>query len=273
MRRLKKGGILVMLAVLMGTAMISCSYSNGIMSNGTIDTGNLHFVEADLKEKPFTKIEVETVADVYYVQNNGDQQSVRFDFTQIKDDKLRKQFEDKAVAIYREGKLIIGLKSKITGVSKLNSGNRMRVYITSPDLVKITLEGIGAFHSDAINSDVFDIDNEGVGNIEIKNLLANRVGIDNEGVGSVTVLRLQSDAVNIANEGVGNVKIGHFKGGRLKIDNEGVGKVEAQVDCESIHAMLEGVGNIKLSGTTNSLTKEKDGVGSYQISDLKIRNN
>ena len=210
MRRLKKGGILVMLAVLMGTATISCSYSNGSMSNGTIDTGNLHFVEADLTEKPFTKIEVETIADVYYVQNNGDQQSVRFDFTHIKDDKLRKQFEDKAVAIYREGKLKIGLKSKITGVSKLDSGSRMRVYITSPDLVKITLEGIGTFHSDAINSDVFDI------------------------------------------------------------DNEGVGKVEAQVDCESIHAMIEGVGNIKLSGTTNSLTKEKDGVGRYQISDLKI---
>lgn len=233
MRRLKKGGILVMLAGLMGTATISCSYSNGIMSNGTIDTGNLHFVEADLTEKPFVKIEVETVADVYYVQNNGDQQSVRFDFTHIKDDKLRKQFEDKTVAIYREGKLKIGLKSKITGVSKLDSGSRMRVYITSPDLVKITLEGIGSFHSDAINSDVFDIDNEGVG----------------------------------------NVKIGHFKGGRLKIDNEGVGKVEAQVDCESIHAMIEGVGNIKLSGVTNSLTKEKDGVGRYQISDLKIRNN
>lgn len=230
MRRLKKGGILVMLAVLMGTATISCSYSNGSMSNGTIDTGKLHFVEADLTEKPFTKIEVETIADVYYVQNNGDQQSVRFDFTHIKDDKLRKQFEDKAVAIYREGKLKIGLKSKITGVSKLDSGSRMRVYITSPDLVKITLEGIGTFHSDAINSDVFDIDNEGVG----------------------------------------NVKIGHFKGGRLKIDNEGVGKVEAQVDCESIHAMIEGVGNIKLSGTTNSLTKEKDGIGRYQISDLKI---
>ena len=50
MRRLKKGGILVMLAVLMGTATISCSYSNGSMSNGTIDTGNLHFVEADLTE-------------------------------------------------------------------------------------------------------------------------------------------------------------------------------------------------------------------------------
>ena len=79
--------------------------------------------------------------------------------------------------------------------------------------------------------------------------------------------------MNIDNEGVGNVKIGHFKGGRLKIDNEGVGKVEAQVDCESIHAMIEGVGNIKLSGVTNSLTKEKDGVGRYQISDLKIRNN
>lgn len=40
--KIEKGGILVMLAVMMGTATISCSYSNGIMSNGTIDTGNLH---------------------------------------------------------------------------------------------------------------------------------------------------------------------------------------------------------------------------------------
>lgn len=266
--RLGVGRIFVMTVLAVG-AMSLCDSCMGSVKGGVV-TGNLNYNQTDLKVKPFTEIEVEAAADVYYVQDNGDKQEVRLDFSKMKDDKLRKQFKEKTKVVYRDGKVIIGLSGKVTGVSKLNSGERMCVYITSPDLVKISLEGIGSFNAEAINSDRFSIDNEGVGNINIKNMLANKVNIDNEGVGSVNIGNLQSDNVSIDNEGVGNVKIAQFKGGQLKIDNEGVGKVEAQVDCQSIRATLEGVGNIRLSGVTRHFTKTKEGVGSFKDSDLKV---
>lgn len=266
--------IVAMAIGFMGTACVMNSCSNGMAGstvsfNGNIN-GALDYSQDDLKQKPFTKIEIEAVTDVYYTQNDGNKQNVRFDFSQIKDEKMRQQLQENAVAIYRDGKVIIGLKKKVSGTTKLNQGGRLRVYITSPDLVKVTLEGVGSFNSDAINSDTFAIDNEGVGNVIIKNLLANKITIDNEGVGSVKIENMRSDHVSIDNEGVGNVKIAQFKGGRLTIDNEGVGKVEAFVDCQSVEATLEGVGNISLSGVTRHFSKEKDGVGSFKTSDLKV---
>lgn len=246
----------------------SCAFSGN--DGSMILNGGIKYTQADLSAKPFTEIAIETVADVYYTQTNGDQQAVRLDFSKINDTKFKKDLMENVKVVYRENKLIIGLASKVRGISKMKSNERLRVYVTSPDLVKVSLEGVGSFNSEAINSDIFEIDNEGVGNIRVKSLLANKVEISNEGVGNVRIENMQSDHVDLDNEGVGNVQIAQFKGGQLSIDNEGVGKVEAQVDCQSVKATLEGVGNIKLSGVTRQFIKKKDGVGSFKISDLKV---
>lgn len=267
---LKTCKMVAMAAFAVGMLMIAGSCMNGFSGGNAVVNGNLTYNQADLQVKPFTKIEVETVADVYYVQNDTDKQEVRFDFSKIKDADLKKQYKEKVKAVYRDGKVLIGLSDKITGTSNLKAGQRLIVYISSTDLVKVTLEGVGSFHTDAINSDVFEIDNEGVGDVYVKNLLANKVSVDNEGVGHVTIDNLQADNLDIDNEGVGNVNIGKFKGGSVKIDNEGVGKVQAEVDCRSVDATLEGVGNISLSGVTHHFVKTKEGVGSFKISSLKV---
>ena len=170
---------------MMGTVAVVGACSSGMANSSVSINSTVDFSQSDLVQKSFTKIEVETVADVYYTQNNGSKESVRFDFSQIKDAKLRQQYQEKTVAIYRDGKVIIGLKKNISGSKQLDQDSRLRVYITSPDLVKVTMEGVGYFHSDAINSDTFTIDNEGVGDIDIKSLLANKVTIDKEGVGPI----------------------------------------------------------------------------------------
>lgn len=225
--------------------MSATSCSSG---NTSVTTGDVSYVDADLQPKPFNVIDVETVADVYYTQNNGDEHHVRIDYSAIKDEKVLQQLKEKLKVVYREGKVVIGIKGKIVGKSSLK--HSLKIYITSPDLVKITQEGVGNFYSDYINSDKLEIDNEGVGSVEIKKVLANKLDIDNEGVGSIN--------------------IGRFEGDRLVIDNEGVGKVKADVDCQSVAATLEGVGSITLTGVTRHLQKNKDGVGSIHVKDLKI---
>ena len=67
----------------------SCAFSGN--SGNTVLNGDLKFTQADLSVKPFMKIEIETVADVYYTQTNGDQQDVRLDFSKISDPKFKKQ--------------------------------------------------------------------------------------------------------------------------------------------------------------------------------------
>ena len=264
---MKKKGIFAALAMMMITACGVCACS----FNGSGDiNGNMKYSSADLQPKAFKAISVDVVADVYYTQNNGDQHEVKLDFSNIKDERLVQEMKEKVKVAYRDGGVEIGLAGRISGANNMNEGKRLKVYITSPDLVKIDLEGVGSFHSDAINTDRLDIDNEGVGSIYLKKLLANVVTIDNEGVGSVNITNMTGDKLDIDNEGVGSVNVGYYKGGSLKIDNEGVGSVTAKVDCQSIDASLDGVGGVTLSGTTRSYSKRKDGVGGFHDKDLKV---
>ncbi len=262
---MRKKVFLAALAAMIIAVCGACSFN----SSGDIN-GSMKYSEEDLKPKAFKAINVDVVADVYYTQNNGDKHDVQLDFSDIKDERLVQEMKEKVKVAYRDGGVEIGVAGRISGVSNMNEGKRLKVYITSPDLVKIDLEGVGAFHADAINSDRFDIDNEGVGSIYIKQLLANTVTVDNEGVGSVNITNMTGDKLDIDNEGVGSVKVGYYKGGTLKINNEGVGSVTAKVDCQSIDATLDGVGGVTLSGTTRSYNKRKDGVGGYHDNGLKV---
>jgi len=258
----------MMVAALMLTAFAgfaACSYGNGNTMNG-----NLSYSEEDLHAKAFKAIDVDVVADVYYTQNDGDKHDVRLDFSAIKDKDVAERLKESVKVVYRDGGVEIGLTKRVSGIGDMSSGKRLKVYITSPDLVKVGMEGVGSFHADRVNSDRLDIDNEGVGSIFIKQLLANKISVDNEGVGSVELGNVTGDVLDIDNEGVGSVKVGFYKGGNLKIDNEGVGSVSAKVDCQNVRASLDGVGSIKLSGSTQYYTRNRDGVGKISDRDLKV---
>lgn len=254
-------GALMMVSV---AAMTSCS-----MGGNYNVSGNLQYSQQDLQPKAFKTIDVSVVADVYYTQNNGDKHDVKLDFSAIQNDKYREALKEKVKVVYRDGGVEIGIKGNLSGLKGMDEGKRLKIYITSPDLVKVDMEGVATFHAGTINSDQLEIDNEGVGTVYVKEVLANKLKINNEGVGGVTIDKVTGDDFSIDNEGVGKVNVGFFKGGKLDIDNEGVGKVSVEVDCQSVKAALEGVGGITLSGKTQFYKKEKDGVGHFSDADLK----
>ena len=288
---MKTMSIWVASATLFLASMGICSCSMGSTTSSEM-RGSLEFTQDDLREKPFKAIDVDVVASVYYTQNNGDECSVRLDYSAIKDAEFAQKLKEKIKVVYRDGEVKIGLTGRLKVPASCNSEkNRLKIYITSPDLVKITQEGVGAFYAKSINSDRLEIDNEGVGSVSINQILANRLDVTNEGVGSVNIDDVAGDNMTVDNEGVGSVKIknvsmgslkvdnegvgsvnlGFFKGGSLNILNEGVGSVKAKVDCQSVHATSEGVGGINLSGVTRQYSKKKDGVGGISDSGLTVR--
>ena len=267
---------------LAAAGLTACSFD----STGSTVKGDLSYVQDDLRQKPFKAIDVEAVADVYYTQNDGDKCDVRLDYSAIKDAKFLQQMKEKLKEV------VIGYNGRLTVPASCNSENkRLKIYITSPDLLKVTQEGTGCFHAKTINSDRFAIDNEGVGSVYIGKILANKVTVanegvgsvniddvagdnmtvDNEGVGSVKITNVSMGSLKVDNEGVGSVNLGFFKGGSLNILNEGVGSVKAKVDCQSVKATSEGVGGINLSGVTRQYSKKKDGVGGISDNGLTVR--
>ena len=286
---MKKFSIWAVAAALFFAPMGLSSCSMG--SSASEMKGNLNFTQDDLTEKPFKAIDVDVIASVYYTQNNGDECSVRFDYSAIKDAEFVQKLKEKIKVVYRDGEVKIGLNGKLKVPAACNSEkNRLKIYITSPDLVKITQEGVGSFYAKTINSDRLEIDNEGVGSVNIDKILANKLDVTNEGVGSVSIDDAKGDVMKIDNEGVGSVKVGRvvmgdlkvdnegvgsvtldfFKGDYLKINNDGVGKVSAKVDCQILNVDLDGVGGVHLSGVTGKYTRHKDGVGSISDGGLKV---
>ena len=277
---MKTMSIWVASATLFLASMGICSCSMGSTTSSEM-RGSLEFTQDDLREKPFKAIDVDMVASVYYTQNDGDECSVRLDYSAIKDAEFVQKLKEKIKVVYRDGEV----------TSMCNSEkNRLKIYITSPDLVKITQEGVGAFYAKSINSDRLEIDNEGVGSVSINKILANKLDVTNEGVGYVSIDDAKGDVMKIDNEGVGSVKVGNvamgdlkvdnegvgsvtldfFKGGNLKINNDGVGKVSAKVDCQVLNVDLDGVGGVHLSGVAGKYTRHKDGVGSISDGGLKV---
>ncbi len=250
----------------MGMSVSSCRINDSSLY------GNLSYSEKELKPRSFDKIDVDMVCNVYYTQNNGDKHAVRFDYSDVKDPEMVKALKDKVKAVYRDnGVLEIGFSGSIPGLNSVDGNSRLKVYITSPDLVKVVQEGVGSFYSDCINSDHLTFDNEGVGSICIKKILANQLNIVNEGVGSVEIDEVTGGNASLDNEGVGNVKLGYFKGDALIIKNEGVGKTTADVDCNYIKASQDGVGGIYLSGVAHRWKMVRNGVG--KIHTAKLRKN
>ena len=281
---MKKLCILAVAAALFFAPMGLSSCSMG--SSASEMKGSLNFTQDDLSEKPFKAIDVDVIASVYYTQNNGDECSVRLDAEFVQ------KLKEKLKVVYRDGEVKIGLNGKLKVPAACNSEkNRLKIYITSPDLVKIAQEGVGSFYAKTINSDRLKIDNEGVGSVKIGKILANKLevtnegvgsvniddvagddmNIDNEGVGSVKISKIEMGSVKLDNEGVGSVNLGMFKGGSLIIKNEGVGSVKAKVDCQSVNATSEGVGGVNLSGVTRQYNKKKGGIGGISDGGLTVR--
>lgn len=288
---MKKIGFLAVAAALFLAPMGFCSCSMGSTTTSEMK-GGLNFTQNDLTAKPFEAIDVNVVATVYYTQNDGDECNVRLDYSNIRDDEFAQKLKEKLKVVYRDGEVKIGLTGKLKVPAMCNSEKyRLKIYITSPDLVKIAQEGVGSFYAKTINSDRLKIDNEGVGSVKIGKILANKLAITNEGVGSVNIDDVAGDDMNIDNEGVGSVKIskiemgsvkldnegvgsvnlGMFKGGSLIIKNEGVGSVKAKVDCQSVNATSEGVGGVNLSGVTRQYNKNKGGIGGISDGGLTVK--
>ena len=108
---MKKFGIWAVAAALFFAPMGLSSCSMG--SSASEMKGSLNFTQDDLTEKPFKAIDVNVIASVYYTQNNGDECSVRLDYSAIKDAEFVQKLKEKLKVVYRDGEVKIGLNGKL----------------------------------------------------------------------------------------------------------------------------------------------------------------
>lgn len=134
---------------------------------------------------------------------------------------------DKIGVVSQNGVLQIWNQEEIKG------NNNLKIRITSPDLTRVSMDGVGAFEAEdgIITPGVLTLTQKGVGAMEVK-----------------------------------------AKCRTLIYNGKGVGAAELKVDTDSLIVNAEGIGAVSLSGKTGYFKNNRNGIGGIDTEELTVTN-
>ena len=197
----------------------------------------------------FDAIESNSVANIHFFQ--GPSTSVRAEGN--------KELIDRLNVNVKNEKLIIEMSK--SGFKNNNLKNKkLDIYISSPTLNLIEMEGVGNFlFEKAFHSPKLEIISDGVGNLKADNINCEQMFIRSHGVGNIQLAGKAVD-VTILSDGVGNIKAEKLVAQHASVNSSGVGNVIFNCS-ESMDVELSGVGNAIYYGNPKVKNISKDGVG------------
>ena len=174
--------------------------------------------------KDFEKIEISGSPNVYYVQ--ADTFSVKVKGSKEGLENILTEVNDGTLSVRNRGKM--GVVNIV-----IHDEDQAEVYVTSPDLVSVRLNGSGDFSSDQrVDTDQMEIALIGSGDIAIEQW------------------RVISTRLHL--KGSGDIKVGF---------NEG---------CQAVESELRGSGDITLKGVVSRFSQQITGSGDVDVDQLEI---
>ena len=219
---------------------------------------NANEVEETRSVTGFERIRLQGSPDIKYTQ--GKTWSVRV--------KAPKSLISKVVTRKEGNCLVVSLKN--TGFfSREGRNSDVTVYVTSPDLIGVEVQGSGDFESKThVDTDNLDISLRGSGDINFYDIICDR--LKTSVVGSGDLIVAQQSVVELV--GSGDVKVRQSKVHQTQIELKGSGDVKVHCDnCGTVTCRLVGSGDITLSGTISKLNQTTRGSGDIHTESLKIK--
>lgn len=228
------------------------------------DTGSVQDkkeqVEVSRKARYFSQVDISALCDVHFIQ--GDRPSVRI----VGD---RRDVEN-IITVYNGEELSIRSKSMRDSFLFSEKREAVQVYITSPDLIRVSMRGAGDFEvSGKLDTDTIDIRLKGAGNVHLPDVICDRIAVSLNGVGEVDLDKVQCDVASLSLRGAGEIDANLFKVGHTDINLLGTGEMDIHFnDCLSAVCELKGIGEIELKGSVKTLRKTRKGTGSIDTDGL-----
>ena len=238
--------------------------------------------EEKLDLDKFTSIVVNTTVDVVFTQ--GDKQSVKVEGNEraISEYDFRVDSSDDD----SEGTLYID------NARSLNYNlPSVRLKITAPDLKSITINGSADFDmKDSVSLEKLDVIINGSGDCDIRNLSTRgNTMLSVFGSGDIVVRNLTAPTIGAAVTGSGDIEIRQamcegeanlFTSGSGDIDatiigrsvnatSQGSGDIDLDVFCDSLTISSQGTGDIEVKGSTATLIKDSEKLGTTTTKKLK----
>ena len=262
--------VAVCLVVLVMTAMscMACKKSSG------------QIVKRTQNVKYFNMVDLSGCVEVEFEQ--GTTPSARIEGNK----KLVEKLQLKQVG----NRLVIGFK-KGSNV-KLFGNDKLKVYLTSPNLGAVALRGASEFEvKGSLNTDELNVTVMGSGDAEFGKVQCSNLSCVINGSGDADFRSVNAKSSQVSINGSGDVKLsvanatdarmviagsGEIKAKYSRCESvsclvNGSGEIEAElVGCGDVKCNVNGSGEVKFKGDANSLTKAVRGSGKINTHELKL---
>jgi len=222
-----------------------------------IDLGNKiepsdNIVEKEYTMDPFTKLDIDAVANIKFVQSTEGDYRVCLKAPENYVELFDFSVDDK--------ELEIGFVRNNINIESKN----VKIIVYAPVLHELENSGVAGVTIDSLKCDMLKIENSGVGTLKLQGLSINKMIVDCSGVGNIE-LSGSADKVSLKCSGVGNVAAKDLKARYVQGEVTGVGGIECYA-YDSLKATVSGVGALKYAGQPHSKNLHRTGVGN--ISEL-----
>ena len=218
--------------------------------------------EVNRQVSGFERIRLQGSPDIKYTQ--GKTWSVRV--------KAPQKLIDRVVTRKDGNTLVVSMKSGSFYSTGLKD-NDVTVYVTSPDLIGVEVQGSGDFECKShLDTDNLMLSLRGSGDIAFYDIICDKINTSVVGSGDVDIKYVDAKQSDIELVGSGDLKITQSKVSQTKIELKGSGDVKVNCkDCGTVDCRLVGSGDITLSGTIRKLNQTSRGSGDIHTDQLKIK--
>ena len=249
--------------LVMSMGMTSCTSCISEWSTKTFVSSGPQVTEVR-QLKGFEEIVISGNPRVCYTQ--ADSFSVRVKGTQEAVDNILTDVDGKTLSIRNRGKMTL------INIS-LDDSNNLTVYVTSPDLTSIHLNGSGDFEvSGRVDTDQMDIVLRGSGDINMQDIICDRCDVELIGSGDISLGSLEALNASAMLVGSGDMSLKLLRVKDTHLSLKGSGDIEADFKegCGAVNCELRGSGDISLRGTVMKFNQHKSGSGDIDIDQLTL---
>lgn len=218
--------------------------------------------------KGFERIEIKGSSEVVYNQGNEFNITVKASTPSLLEKAIvekngntlilsNKNYESKNIGFFD---MLKGIKNEI-------SASNIVFYVTSPDLIGVTLTGSGDFECKTyLDTDNLDITLKGSGDIDFKDIICDKLNIYLSGSGDVEIDNVKTITSKVDLKGSGDVKFHQTDVKYTDLSLYGSGDIVVDCkNCGEVSASIKGSGDITIKGETTKVNQNVRGSGDINI--------
>jgi len=231
--------------LLFAIMLVSCDgFRNCIKGDGNIASetriveGNFHGVEVDGSFEVFIRKSTET-----NIRIEADSNILPYVFTRL-----------------RSGRLVIDNDKQC-----FKTNRSIRVYITTPFVDELILDGSGTLECDSIDADNVLVELNGSGIIYVDVIYSGLSEVFLDGSGYITLNEVTTESFDVLLDGSGEIVVEDVLTNDINLDHEGSGSIICyRIDAHQLTANLDGSGIIQLEGDVDRTDLSITGSGNIK---------